>query len=97
MDNNANGIPDSGEISFHLKSAIVGAIVALLVGGTSFTIIGSIAPDVALVQAIGKAFAGGVCDSIKEDLANAEKALVCFEAGGIGCTRFLGDSGTIEQ
>jgi hypothetical protein len=90
-DSNNNGIQDSGEISFHTKSALLGAIVALLIGGTTFTIIGAMFPDSGFVQAVGKAFAGGVCDPIKERLNQYEKAVVCYQAtsDSVSCDTIL--------
>ena len=79
-DTNNNGIPDNGEISFHLKSAIWGGVIALLVGGVSLTILGSIAPDNAAVKAVTKGFAGGVCDPVKDALYKCEKINVCYQA-----------------
>lgn len=80
MDSNNNGIPDSGEVSFHLKSALWGGGLALLIGGAVLTVIGKVAPDNAIVEGVTESFAGGVCDPVKDKLNACEKAIVCYEA-----------------
>ena len=66
-DENNNGIPDSGEVSFHVKSAIVGGLLALALGGSALGLIRAIFPDSSTVAAIGTWFAGTACDSIEQE------------------------------
>lgn len=66
-DENNNGIPDSGEVSFHLKSALLGAVLALALGGSMLGLVRAILPNSDTVKAIGTWFAGTACSDIERE------------------------------
>lgn len=91
-DADGNGIPDDGQISFHLRSAIAGAVIALALGGSSIGLVKAIFPESQILDSIGAWFAGGACsDACKQVeadlretsalLTTAEKALICYQTG----------------
>lgn len=91
-DVNANGIPDNGEVSFHLKSAIAGAVIALALGGSALGFVKAVFPESETLDNIGAWFAGGACSDacvaieaeLRETaslLQRSEKALICYQTG----------------
>jgi hypothetical protein len=74
-DENNNGIADKEELSFHWKSAVAGALLALALGGSSLGLARALFPDSTTIQAIGTWFAGSTCDSIKDECSEEKGRL----------------------
>lgn len=71
---------DEVKVTFHVRSALYGGALALLLGGMSVTLSLAVFPDSAIVRGIAKTFAGGVCEPVQKDLNICEKAIVCYQS-----------------
>ena len=67
-------------VRFHKNSAIIGAVVGLLLGGTGVSVLIGIAPDSQLIKAVAGAFVGGACRPVEKQLSKCEARLLCLNA-----------------
>ena len=78
-DINRDGVDDGNTIFFHVRSGVIGALLALLIGGGALKIAVEAFPDWQIVRSVADTFAGGVCDSYKIELSKCELKRVCHE------------------
>jgi len=72
---------DGDTVVFHKRSALIGGVVSLLLGGMSISLAVAIFPKSYTVAAIGSVFSGGVCEAVKNRNNHLKNALVCYQAG----------------
>ena len=72
---------DPTTVTFHKRSAVIGGVLALLLGGMLISLSAALFPESRVVAAVGKVFAGGVCASVEEQANRFERAIVCYQTG----------------
>ncbi len=68
-------------ISLDLRSALLGGVVALALGGGTLAIARGVWPHSELVIGVGQWFAGGVCTPVENERDRYKNAWACIEGG----------------
>lgn len=90
LDQNNNGIPDKGEVSFHLRSFLIGGFLFLALGSSSIALAKVMLPENEYINRFGQWFAGTSCDHVtnkynqkleqkEKELLNLKKIIVVTE------------------
>ncbi len=67
-------------IRLHWRSAAIGAVAGLLLGGTGVSIVVGLWPDSRLAQSVAGAFAGQACRPAEHELAHCRAHVLCLRA-----------------